>query len=54
MAITDWEGVTAVVCLCRRADYLAIGGFCEDYIYGYEGVDLCLELTLGLGRPTFR
>jgi GT2 family glycosyltransferase len=43
-------GVTAAVCLCRRADYLAIGGFCEDYIYDYEDVDLCLKLALGQGR----
>jgi GT2 family glycosyltransferase len=42
--------VTAAVCLCRRADYLAIGGFCEDYIYSYEDVDLCLKLALGYGR----
>jgi GT2 family glycosyltransferase len=43
-------GVTAAVCLCRRADYLAAGGFCEDYVYGYEDLDLCLKLALGHGR----
>jgi hypothetical protein len=43
-------GVTAAVCLCRRTDYLAVGGFCEDYDYGYADIDLCLKLTVGRGR----
>jgi GT2 family glycosyltransferase len=42
--------VTAAICLCRRTDYLAIGGLCEDYIYGYEDIDLCLKMALGHGR----
>ena len=36
-------GVTGAVMLCRRAEYLAIGGLDEDYFYGYEDVDLCLK-----------
>lgn len=35
--------VTAAAVLCRREELLGIGGFCEDYVYGYEDVDLCLS-----------
>lgn len=36
-------GVTGAVMLCRRAEYLAVGGLEEAYFYGYEDVDLCLK-----------
>lgn len=35
--------ITAAALLCRREEFLSIGGFCEDYVYGYEDVDLCLS-----------
>jgi GT2 family glycosyltransferase/spore maturation protein CgeB len=36
-------GVTGAVMLCRREEYLAIGGLDEAYFYGYEDVDICLK-----------
>lgn len=39
-------GVTGAVMLCRRAEYLAIGGLDEAYFYGYEDVDLCLKYRI--------
>lgn len=34
--------VTGAFLLCRKNDFKAIGGFCEDYDYGFEDIDLCL------------
>lgn len=47
-----WEvpAVTAALAMMRRADFLAIGGFHEDYFYGFEDVDLCLTLRDRLGK----
>jgi GT2 family glycosyltransferase len=42
--------VTAALCVCRRDDYLATGGMCEGYVYGFEDVDLDLKFALGFGR----
>lgn len=36
--------VTAASMLCRKDDFLAVGGFDESYFYGMEDVDLCLRL----------
>ena len=36
--------VTAAVLLVEAGKYKQIGGFDEQYIYGYEDVDLCLKL----------
>lgn len=35
--------VTAAALLCRRRQFLDLGGFDEDFVYGYEDVDLCLR-----------
>jgi len=43
--------VTAAAVMCRRADYLALGGLEERYVYGYEDVDLGLKFRLSHGRP---
>jgi GT2 family glycosyltransferase len=41
--------VTGAILMCRRAEYLALGGLYEDYIYGYEDVDFCQKARLGAG-----
>jgi GT2 family glycosyltransferase len=42
--------VTAACLLTRRSDLLAVGGLCEDYVYGTEDVDLCLRLRRIAGQ----
>lgn len=42
--------VTGAFMICRRGDFEALGGFCEDYIYGYEDIDFCLGAVLRLGK----
>ena len=36
--------VTAACMLVKKSTYLDVGGFDENYVYGYEDVDLCLKL----------
>jgi tetratricopeptide (TPR) repeat protein/GT2 family glycosyltransferase/spore maturation protein CgeB len=42
--------VTGALMMCRRTDFEAVGGFNEDYFYGYEDVDLCLCIRQLLGK----
>lgn len=42
--------VTAALAACRAEDFDAVGGFVEDYDYGFEDVDLALALQFLLGR----
>lgn len=42
-------GVTGACLAMRRADFDAVGGFCEDLPVNYNDVDLCLKL-LWIGR----
>jgi O-antigen biosynthesis protein len=44
-----FPAVTAALTACRRQDFLRAGGFCEDYLYGYEDVDLGLSFRRLLG-----
>ncbi|MBO7719365.1 MAG: glycosyltransferase family 2 protein, partial [Methanosphaera sp.] len=37
-------GVTAACLLVGRDDFESVGGFDEEYVYGYEDVDFCLKL----------
>lgn len=37
--------ITAALMMCRKSDFVAVGGFCEDYFYGLEDVDLCLKIS---------
>ncbi len=45
-----FPAVTASIMLCRRADYLEVGGLSEDYVYGLEDVDFCCKLRWRLGK----
>jgi len=38
---------TGAFLACRRSEFLDAGGLSEDYFYGYEDVDLCLETVFG-------
>ncbi len=42
--------VTGAFIGMKRADFEAVGEFCEDYVYGYEDVDLCLSVKLLQGK----
>ena len=44
--------VTAALVVCRKADYMAVGGLDEGYVYGLEDVDLCFKLRFQLGQRT--
>jgi len=43
-------GVTGAVMMVRRNEFLSVGGFHEEYFYGYEDVDLCLQYRIKLGK----
>ena len=45
-----FPAVTAASLMCRRADFLKLGGLHEEYFYGYEDVDFCLKVRLGLRK----
>ncbi len=47
--LEKFPAVTAALAGCRRADFLALGGFCEKFRYGYEDVDLCLSFRRVFG-----
>lgn len=49
---TSWRVpvVTGALIICRRQDFMEVGGFCEEYFYGYEDVDLCLSFGKKLSR----
>jgi len=42
--------VTGALAACRREDFESVGGFLEDYDYGFEDVDLSLNLQSRLGQ----
>lgn len=45
-----YQAVTAACMLVRREDFEKLGGFNQDFIYGYEDTDLCLRLKHELGK----
>jgi GT2 family glycosyltransferase len=51
--ITSHPALCAAAILCRRDDFLAAGGFNENYIYGYEDVDLSLVIQNKPGTKLF-
>jgi GT2 family glycosyltransferase len=42
--------VTGAALLCRRDEFLALGGFSEDYFYGFEDIELCLRFAARTGK----
>lgn len=46
----DVPVVTGAVMLCRRDEFLAVGGFDEGYFYGYEDVEFCLRMSVPQGK----
>ncbi|MBX3495984.1 MAG: glycosyltransferase [Parvibaculum sp.] len=44
--------VTGAVLACDRAQFLKMGGFCEDYLYAYEDVDLGLKAAARFDLPS--
>jgi GT2 family glycosyltransferase/spore maturation protein CgeB len=42
--------VTAALMMCRKNEFRQVGGFCNDYVYGMEDVDFCLEFSRKLGK----
>lgn len=49
---TEVAAVTTALAACRAAAFDAVGGFCEDYDYGFEDVDLCLAMRFDAGLRT--
>lgn len=49
-ALLDRPVVTGAFLAMRRADFEAVGGFSEEYVYGLEDVDLCLKVRASLGK----
>ena len=43
--------VTGAVLACNRTQFLQMGGFCENYLYAYEDVDLCLKAATRFDLP---
>jgi GT2 family glycosyltransferase/spore maturation protein CgeB len=50
MGPANFFAVTASLLLCRRADYLNVGGLNEGYVYGFEDVDFNLKIRWLLGK----
>lgn len=46
-----FPAVTAAAMVCRREEFLDVGGFCEEYVYGNEDIDLCLTYMSYLKKP---
>ena len=44
--------VTAALAMCRKSDFIEVGGFCEEYVYGFEDVDLCLAFNRDLSKQS--
>jgi GT2 family glycosyltransferase/glycosyltransferase involved in cell wall biosynthesis len=45
-----YPAVTGAFLLCRKSDFDRIGGFCEEYDFGFEDIDFCLQLRTRLNK----
>ncbi|TPQ50923.1 hypothetical protein C2U72_10900 [Prosthecomicrobium hirschii] len=48
-AALEVPAVTGAALLCRREDFLAVGGLDEMYFYGMEDIDLCMRMSRHFG-----
>jgi O-antigen biosynthesis protein len=46
----DYPAVTGAAMMIRKSDFVQLGGFDENYIWGYEDVDLCLKCQAKLNK----
>ena len=46
----QYQAVTAACMLVRRKDFEELGGFSEDFYYGFEDVAFCLDIQHKLGK----
>lgn len=46
----DLQAVTGACLAMRRCDFANLGGFDEEYVNGYEDVDLCMRVKKAGGR----
>ncbi len=49
-SVAALPAVTASALLCRREEYIAMGGLSEAYVYGLEDVDFCCKVRGRLGK----
>jgi GT2 family glycosyltransferase len=45
-----YQAVTAACMLVRRADFMALGGFYEEFKNGFEDIALCIDIKEKLGK----
>ncbi|MBC2695555.1 MAG: glycosyltransferase [Desulfobacteraceae bacterium] len=45
-----YPAVNGAFLLCRKGDFEKLGGFCEEYDYGVEDIDFCLQIGLKLKK----
>ena len=48
--VRRFPAVTGAALMCRKTEFLALGGFNEEYNYGYEDVDFCLVYQGRFGK----
>lgn len=49
----DLQAVTGACLAMRREDFTRLGGFDEEYVNGYEDVDLCMRVRKAGGRVRY-
>ncbi len=48
-----YPALSGAFLLCRRTDFLTLGGFCDQYDKYYWDIDFCLRLAIDLGKKCF-
>ncbi|CAI2716985.1 glycosyltransferase family protein [Nitrospina watsonii] len=50
VAPASFPAVTGSALLCRRAEFLRLGGLSEEYSYGFEDIDFCCKIRFVLQK----